>query len=63
MRFVTICVGVGAYELERAPKRRDTKGVRYLPAAHAPARHGRSDVQLGVTNLDVCAKFAQKISA
>jgi hypothetical protein len=35
MRFVTICVGVGAYKLERAPKRRDTKGVRYLLAAHA----------------------------
>jgi hypothetical protein len=63
MRFVTICVGVGAYELERAPKRRDTKCVRYLHAAYAPARRARSDVQLGVTNLDVCAKFGLKISA
>jgi hypothetical protein len=35
MRFVTICVGVGAYQFECAPKRRDNKGVRYLLAAHA----------------------------
>jgi hypothetical protein len=63
MRFVTICVGVGAYQFECAPKRRDNKGVRYLLVAYAPGRDARSDVQFGVTNLDVCAKFAQKISA
>jgi hypothetical protein len=57
--------GAGVHELQCAPtpKRQDSKRVRYLRIAHAPPRRAHSDVQIGVTNPDVCAQFGQKISA